>query len=555
MYVRHLYNTSRDSHFFPRDNGVEHPPIAVIGAGMGGLSAALTLAARGRSVLVLEAADEPGGKMRQVSCGGAPIDAGPTVFTMRWVFEELFAALGASLEEWIEPQALDTLARHSWGPGEQLDLFADRQRTADAIAGFAGPAEGRRYLAFCASAARTYQALERPFLCAPRPNPLTLSARVVAAAGLPALFQIRPFSRLFRALQGHFRDPRLQQLFGRYATYCGSSPYLAPATLMLVAHVEQTGVWVLPGGMQRLAASMRALAEQRGVRFRFGEAVREIRCSRGRVSHVVTASGEEIPCSAAICNADPAALRAGLFGAAAKQAIPGTPPGGRSLSAITWALEARTRGFPLLHHNVFFSSDYRREFNDILRRGSVPAEPTVYVCAQDRDPDGRTPGGRTPDGRTPGGRIPGGRIPGDRAERLLCLVNAPATGDSHPFDSEEIDACAIRTFQMLARCGLQVTPRPEATVVTTPRDFARLFPATGGALYGMPSHGWQATFRRPGSRTRIPGLYLAGGGTHPGPGVPMAALSGRLAAQTLLQDRTSRSLSSPAAIAGGTSMR
>ena len=514
---------------------MDRPPVAVIGAGVGGLSAALTLAARGQSVLVLEAAGEPGGKMRQVSCGGAPIDAGPTVFTMRWVFEELFAELGASLEDWIEPQAMETLARHCWGPAELLDLFADRQRSADAIAGFAGPAEGRRYLAFCASAARTYRALERPFLRAPRPNPLNLSTRVVAAAGLPGLFQIRPFSRLFRALQGHFRDPRLQQLFGRYATYCGSSPYLAPATLMLIAHVEQTGVWVLPGGMQSLATSMQALAEKCGVRFRFRETVQEIRCSGGRISHVVTAAGEDIPCSAAICNADPAALSAGLFGAAAREAIPTPRPGGRSLSAITWALEAPASGFPLHHHNVFFSSDYRREFDDILRRGTVPAEPTVYVCAQDRGPGRRPPNGRS--------------------ERLLCLVNAPATGDSHPFDSEEIDACAIRTFEMLARCGLQITPPPEGAVVTTPRDFARMFPATGGALYGMPSHGWQASFRRPGSRTRIEGLYLAGGATHPGPGVPMAALSGRLAAQSLLQDRTSRSLSLPAAIAGGTSMR
>ena len=514
---------------------MDHPPVVIIGAGVGGLSAALALAARDRSVLVLEAAGQPGGKMRQVSCGGAPIDAGPTVFTMRWVFEELFAELGASLEDSVEPRPLETLARHWWGPGEQLDLFADRRRTAVAIAGFAGPAEGRRYLAFCASAARTYRVLERPFLRAPRPNPLNLSARVVAASGLQGLLQIRPFSRLFGALQGHFRDPRLQQLFGRYATYCGSSPYLAPATLMLIAHVEQTGVWVLPGGMQRLATSMHQLAEKRGVRFRFREAVREIRCRGGRVSHVVTAAGEEIPCCAAICNADPAALPGGLFGEAVTGAIRAPQAGGRSLSAITWALEALTRGFPLHHHNVFFSSDYRREFDDILGRGTVPAEPTVYVCAQDRDP--------------------GGPPPGDRPERLLCLVNAPATGDSHPFDTEEIDACALRTFQMLARCGLQITPSPERAVVTTPRDFARMFPATGGALYGMPSHGWQASFRRPGARTRVQGLYLAGGGTHPGPGVPMAALSGRLAAQSLLQDRTSPSLSSPAVIAGGTSMR
>jgi 1-hydroxycarotenoid 3,4-desaturase len=358
---------------------------------------------------------------------------------------------------------------------------------------------------------------------------------VVAAEGPAGLLHIRPFTRLFRALQQYLRDPRLQQLFARYATYCGSSPYLAPATLMLIAHVEQTGVWVLPGGMQRLAVSMRELAEQHGVRFRFGTTVREIGCSGGRVSHVTTADGETIPCSAVVCNADPAALRTGLFGERARAALPATPAPGRSLSAITWATAARTEGFPLLHHNVFFSRNYRREFDDIFQGNTVPAEPTVYVCAQDRRP--------------------GERSPGDRPERLLCLINAPPTGDRHPFDSEEIHACANRTLQSLARCGLRISLPPEGTVVSTPADFERLFPATGGALYGMPSHGWQTSFRRPGSRTGIPGLYLAGGGTHPGPGLPMAALSGRLAAESLLQDRTSRRRSPGGAIAGGTSMR
>jgi 1-hydroxycarotenoid 3,4-desaturase len=219
---------------------------------------------------------------------------------------------------------------------------------------------------------------------------------------------------------------------------------------------------------------------------------------------------------------------------AAKVGATAIPPRARSLSAMTWSLTARTQGFPMLRHNVFFSRNYAAEFDDILKRGRVPREPTVYVCAQDRHDDGA-------------------KIDGE--ERLLVLVNAPPDGDGHSYDTAEVEQCATRTFDVLNRCGLQIQRQPEATQVTTPNDFNRLFPATGGALYGRSSHGWTASFQRPGARTTIPGLYLAGGSTHPGPGVPMAALSGRSAASSLLADLTSRRSLRPMATRGGTSTR
>lgn len=506
----------------------------VIGAGVGGLAAALELGARGIDVLVLERASAPGGKMREVEVAGRRMDAGPTVLTLREVFEELFAAAGDSLEARVPLRPARILARHAWRDGSRLDLHADLLGSAEAIGTLAGAAEARRFLRFSARAAEIWATLERSFVAAPRTSALGL-ARRLAPSGFGALFRIRPFLDLWSALGEHFHNPRLRQLFGRYATYCGSSPFEAPATLMLIAHVERSGVWLPEGGMHRLAAALAALAVRHGARFRYGAEARAIEVSRGRAAAVTLADGERIAADAVIMNGDVAALVTGRLGPASARAVPDTRRAVRSLSALTWNLVAPASGFPLLRHNVFFSSDYAAEFDALFHRSRVPREPTVYVCAQDRgDCD---------------------EAERARAERLLCLINAPAVGDSTSFGPAEIERCERQTFGVLASCGLRLPRQEQASVVTTPSDFERLFPATGGALYGRATHGWRAAFARPGSRTRLAGLYLAGGSVHPGPGVPMAAISGRLAAASVIEDFVSIARSSRVAMPGGTSMR
>jgi 1-hydroxycarotenoid 3,4-desaturase len=506
--------------------------VVIVGAGVAGLVSAFALAARGLDVTVLERGSAPGGKMRQLAIGASNIDSGPTVFTMRWVFDELFAAAGRNFADYVPLRPLDILARHAWDENSRLDLFADAERSVEAIGDFAGPAEAARYRNFCRDTRRIYDILEKPFLRAPQPS----MGGLIGANGFRGLMQlpqIKPFSTMWSALSQYFHDPRLRQLFGRYATYCGSSPFKAPATLMLIAHVEREGVWSIDGGMHGLAKVLANCVKALGASIRYGQEVSEVLISCGRANGVRLSSGERIEADAVIMNADVAAVANGLFGIHARRAAPTIPVRARSLSAMTWSVVAKTNGFPLSRHNVFFSPNYAAEFDDIFNRDTLPQQPTVYVCAQDRD-DG---------------------IAIDREEKLLILVNAPANGDRHIYDTAEVEQCAHRTFAVLERCGLQIQRRPEATRVTTPADFNKLFPATGGALYGRSSHGWTASFQRPGARTRIPGLYLAGGSTHPGPGVPMAALSGRSAAASLMADLGSISRSPKTAMHGGTSMR
>jgi 1-hydroxycarotenoid 3,4-desaturase len=507
--------------------------VVVIGAGIGGLVAALRLAAEGFAVTLIESAEAPGGKMREVCVDGLKIDAGPTVLTMLWVFDEILAEIGVDLGDCLNVRRVDTIARHGWSGGQRLDLFADIERSADAIGDFAGKREADGYRQFCKRARAIYQTLEGPFIRGARPNPVSLVRRV-GLTGFGDLVRISPFSTLWGALGEYFHDPRLRQLFGRYATYCGSSPFQAPATLMLVAHVEQEGVWTVEGGMHRLATTLADLAITRGATLRYRARAARILVEGGRASGVELGDGERLAADAVVMNGDVAALSEGLLGQAAAAVASPISRRERSLSAVTWAISAQTGGFPLLRHNVFFSADYRAEFDDIFVRRRLPREPTVYVCAQDR-------------GAGSEGQI--------ATERLLCLVNAPADGDRNSLNDTELQSCEDAAFQLLSRCGLTILRRPEATARTIPADFARFFPASGGALYGRASHGWRASFARPGSRTRLPGLYLAGGSVHPGPGAPMAALSGRQAAASVMADLSSTSRSNRAAMPGGISMR
>jgi 1-hydroxycarotenoid 3,4-desaturase len=489
--------------------------IVVVGAGVGGLTAALLLAARGFDVTVLERAGGPGGKMRQVFDGGHAIDAGPTVFTLKHIFQEIFASAGLDFDDCVPTVKADVLARHAWSAHERLDLFTDIDKSADAIGMFAGARDAQGFRDFCAESARVWRTVEQPVVRAERARLFSLIAGA-GLRGLPDLLATSPFESLWHALGRHFHDPRLRQLFGRYATYTGSSPFLAPATLMLIAHVEQDGVWMIQGGMHRLAQTFADKAAEKGATFRYDSHVSSIEMADGG-SRVTLASGERFAADAVVFNGDANALAQGFLGENVRHAAPQLGPRERSLSAVTWTFAARTSGFPLVRHNVFFSPDYASEF-DALSNGSLAYDPTVYVCAQDRGDDD---------------------APRSDAGKLLVLVNAPAIGDT-TLSMEEVAACASKTFARLERCGLTLLDSPAPDKMTTPRDFARLFPATGGALYGRPTHGWRATFQRPGVRSPIPHLYLTGGSVHPGAGVPMAAMSGLLAAACAVRDLTSR---------------
>ncbi len=505
---------------------VVRPDVLVIGAGVGGLSAALRVAGAGLDVLVVERHTAVGGKMRAVELDGRSIDVGPTVLTMRPVLDGLFDAVGLSRPEYVGLRPLDRLARHLWSDGSRLDLFVDEDRSARAIEAFAGTREADGYRRFCAHGRALLDALEGPFL-GHEPDGVVGLVRRVGLRRIGALARIDWRASMWSGLAKFFQDPRLRQLFARYATYYGSSPFLAPTILDLIAQVEQRGVWVVDGGMIELARGLQRAIETKGGTVRLGCGATRLVEGRHGVAEVELADGTRVSPRAVVWNGEPAALAEGTVGPDARTVTPASTER-RSLSANTWAIVGEVDGVDLDFHNVAFSDDYRREFDE-LDDGRAPTEPTVYVCAQDRGP---------------------GAARSIGAERLFCLTNAPPLDRG---EASEESRCRAAMLERLARCGVTLRFEPRKVHATTNAGFAEAFPCSHGALYGPATHGVWAPFRRPPSRTEWRNLHMVGGSLHPGAGVPMVMLGGISAATRILADLHSTRASHPAATTGGTS--
>ena len=496
------------------------PSVIVIGAGIGGLAAALRLAHAGCQVTVLEAHPTPGGKMRTLSSDKGPVDAGPTVLTMRSVFEDLFDDVGENLSDHLTLSPLDILARHYWDDGQALDLKADPAESTAAIRDAFGPQAADEFQRFSARAKRLFEAFDAPMMQHPAPQPLGLAAEIIRQPKL--LFDMARHQSLHRLLQSSFSDPRLVQLFGRYATYVGGSPYLSPAILSLIWEAEAAGVWAVEGGMHKVAAAIAQLAQKRGATFHYNAPATRIVKQGGRVTGVETPAGH-FEADTIIFNGDPRALQIGLLGEPATHAVAETATDPRSLSAHVHAFAAAPHGVPLAHHTIFFAHDERAEF-DALAAGKVPDDATLYVCAQDYPTAGN--------------------------QRFEIIRNAPPDVTQ---TTKDLALCQTQTFQRLKQFGLTFGPTPGPEALTAPQDFATLFPASLGSLYGRTPHGMMAAFKRPTARTPVKGLYLCGGGVHPGAGVPMATLSAQHVAEAIVTDLSLTSPSHQTAMRGGMS--
>ncbi len=490
---------------------------AIIGAGIGGLAAAAQLARRGFTVGVFEQNLLVGGKMNRVTAAGYQFDTGPSLLTMPHVLAAHFAACGRRLEDYLTITPLQPLCRYFWPDGATLDAASDMTKMQAGLA-LLNEDDAAAYPRFIAHAQQIYQRTAKTFIYGSL-EPADL-LRALLRAPLDPL-RIDPFRTMHQAVSGYFQDTRVRQLFDRYATYNGSSPYQAPATLCVIPYVEYSfGGWYVAGGIYQIARSMATLAEEMGAEICTNTAVDEVMVVQGRARGVRLADGRRVRARATLSNVDVLHSYSHLVPAAAQRAynarrLAHVEP---SCSGFVILLGVRRKIEQLAHHNIFFSRDYHAEFAAIFAQRRPAQQPTIYVAITSKsDPTQAPPG----------------------CENIFILVNAPYLSDETAGDwwDEYKQAYRDLILARLREFGLDFTSDIEYEQMITPMDLQRRYGAWRGAIYGLSSNARLAAFMRPPIRARdIKRLYFAGGSAHPGGGVPLVTLSGGLAAQMIAVD-------------------
>ncbi len=475
----------------------------VIGGGVGGLTAAIRLRVAGHDVTVVERNHAVGGKLAVFERDGFIFDVGPSLVTLPHVFDEVFRLAGTSLDEQVSMVRLDPQFRYSWRDGSQLVVRDDPDATARSFETFA-PGAGEQWRTFDANGRTIWDVSDRTFFAGPMSSPVSLLERMESPRDLLDIDALRT---LRRAARDTFDDDHLRQWAGRYATYSGSSPAQAPATLACIPHIESRfGCWYPMGGLGAIRAAFEKVAIDVGVEITTSTEVTAITSTPERVTGVALDDGRHLDAPIVVANVDARHLYDDLLPdrAAAKRVRKARP----STSGFVLCIGVRGRTEGIGHHNVWFSDDAYQEFRAI-DAGQLADDPTIYGCVSSTTDPTQAPAGD---------------------ENWFLLVNTPPGID--------VDAERYRdlVLERLATHGVDLRRRMRFCAHMTPSDIEHNYRSPGGSIYGTSSNGKRAAFARPANRGAKPGLYLVGGSSHPGGGLPLVATSGRIVADMIADD-------------------
>ncbi|MEO8329870.1 MAG: phytoene desaturase family protein [Candidatus Nanopelagicales bacterium] len=498
--------------------------IVVVGAGMGGMAAAARLSALGHTVTVVEQSPSHGGKLGASRRDGFVFDTGPSLLTLPAVYRDLFlktamSRKGAALEDNIGLVGLDPAFAYRWADGTTAVVpGSNPKRVAAALAEALGGSTEAEWLRLSQRSGAMWAATRTPFLQSPVSGPLQLARRLSRWRDVRT---IAPLTTLRTLGSSYLTDPRLRMFFDRYATYAGSDPRRAPATLAVIPFVEQTfGAWHVEGGIAKLSQALYQRCVQRGITFMFNSDVSRVLIDGGRAAGVELTDGRRIKANLVVANTDARHLYRDLVAdprtRATVRRLSKTTP---SMAGFVMLLALRGRSSSMQHHNVWFTSDYDREFDSIFGQERRPVvDPTLYVC-KPNDPAMR---------------------PDDQHESWFVLANAPVhyvgQDPSRGVDWQAAgvaDAYADQLLQVMAARGFDVRERVVWRELRSPAWLQEHTRSPGGAIYGSSSNGSRAAFLRPANRSPVPGLFLVGGSSHPGGGLPLVAMSASIVADLI----------------------
>ncbi|MHC4839781.1 MAG: phytoene desaturase family protein [Planctomycetota bacterium] len=485
-------------------NGKLKKKIAIIGGGLGGLATAVRLSASGHEVTLCEGSKTFGGKMNHWHSNGFTFDTGPSLITMPEVFRETFKAADERMEDHLELVRLDPVADYIWPDGTRFQHGTNLPHWLDVIRNL-----DRRdvdgFMRFLKLGARLFEVSNETFLRRGVSQPPDWRT-IKAIRHLPLR---RAWGNYYKVVRTLFRSPYLRQMFNRYPTYVGSSPYKCPATLLVIPYLEFAfGGWFVNGGLYRIVESLVKIARSNGASMLTEAPVERISHQGGRVTSIHLVGGQRIEADAVVMNGD-ASYLPGLLGNEDAE----LEPSERSMSGFL-SLVATKKDLPSLHHHtVCFSADYEHEFKQI-GEGKFPSDPTVYINAPSRSDRSIVP---------------------ENGETLFIMANTPAR--TKLWDTGQIANAWDGVVERITGSGLPDF-REDSVLVDhwTPRRIADRYTMPGGAIYGKNSHGWRNAFMRPRNQQKKRGLYLVGGSSHPGGGTPTVLMSAKIISNLIVND-------------------
>ncbi len=494
-------------------------PIGIIGGGLGGLAAACTLAARGHKVALFEANDWLGGKAAVHEEGGFRFDMGPTILTVPRVLRRIFGEAGRDLDQALDLVRLDPQWRCFFDDGSVLDLLEEPAQMVAGLEKFA-PGSGAGYERFLAMSARLHDISDRFFFWKSVEDlGDTLDMRrSLDVKTLSDILALRMGRTVAGTVRGAVPEKRVAQMLDHFVQYVGSNPFASPAVLCSIAHMQtRDGVWYPMGGTRAVPEALEKLARELGVEIHTGAAVKRIAVHAGRAVGVELDRGDWVPLSAVVSNMDSVRTYRELLGQPYAPMIDKKRSFEPACSGVVLYLGLDRAYEHLAHHDFVFSRDAEEEFDWIYRKGEPAPDPTCYIAAPSRTEPGVAP--------------PGG-------EALYVLVHTPYLRPHHDWKQMLPVYRQVILDKLKRTAGLtDIEDRIRVERVLTPQDIHDRYRVLNGAIYGLASHGRFLGAFKPGNRrSDVPGLYLAGGSAHPGPGMPMALMSGWIAADSLDQD-------------------
>ncbi|MXV74698.1 phytoene desaturase [Candidatus Poribacteria bacterium] len=495
---------------------MENKRVAVIGGGLGALSGAIRLAKLGFSVQLFEKNPKIGGKVNEAILNGYRFDTGASLLTMPFVIEELFDFAGFKRSDYLNFVPIDPICRYFFPDGSMMDASADKAKMETAIAQLS-PNDVEAYKRFLKYAERIHDLTAEIFMFTPI-HEFRKLMRPQYFQTLFRLHQIDPFRTVHQSVSRFFSDPRLVQLFDRYATYNGSDPFQAPATLNIIPYIEYgLGGYYIRGGIYRLVEALETVASERGVQIYTSAEVERI-CHVSKRVNGIQVNGEKVDADYVLCGADAVVAHYELIDGHQHQRekVNKLEP---SLSGMVFLWGIKGKHPRLAHHNIIFSSDYNTEFRQIFKHQQVPDAPTIYIAITSKADAAHAP------------------VDG---ENWFVLLNMPYLAPGQMWEKEKVRMRTV-VLDRLKALGFDISDRIEVEQIYTPEDFAELYASNQGSIYGVSSNSKTTAFKRLPNRSRLlKGLYFAGGSVHPGGGIPLVILSGKMAATLLAEDYASK---------------